>query len=167
MTSDDELRAAVGVRLTYEAVGSGQRAPLVQPVWVGSIGQRLALPGQRGAVVLRHGRHPRPQRRPRQSPPLHQRQGGSKTATDSHSCHPSSPNATQGLRAISRGGWRGAGGRHAGAGEHGGQRFGLGEDGRVVGAALGGSQGDAGGRDGPGGATTGRLAPGGEGGHPA
>ncbi|KAG7251709.1 hypothetical protein CRUP_006684, partial [Coryphaenoides rupestris] len=32
-------------------------APLVQPVRVGAIRQRLALPRQRGAIVLGHGRH--------------------------------------------------------------------------------------------------------------
>lgn len=137
---------------TYEAVGAGQRAPLVQAVRVGSVGQRLALPGQRGAVVLRHRRHPRTQRGARQTPPLHQREGGAQTTAATHS-----------LGGISRGGRRRAGGRHAGAGEHGGQRFRLREDGRVVGAALGRPQGDAGGRDG---AAAGRLAPGREGGHP-
>lgn len=83
------------VQLTYEAVRAGQGAPLVQAVRVGSIRQRLALSGQRGAVVLRHRRHPGAQGRPRQAPPLDQGEGGAQAAAA----------ATQRLCDVGRGGW--------------------------------------------------------------
>lgn len=44
--------------LTYEAVGSGECTSLVQPIWISYVGQRLALSGQCGTVVLWHRCHP-------------------------------------------------------------------------------------------------------------
>lgn len=95
--------------------------------------------------MLRHRRHPRTQWRPRQSPPLDQGQGGAQADPASYAS-----SVSQGLGGVAGGGGRRAGGWHGGAGEDGGKRFGLRQDGRVVGAALGCSHGDSGRGDGSG-----------------